>query len=261
MSSGLFAGIDAGHIDTKAVIMKDSDVLGYASGHTGLDPAAAARAVLDAALAKAGVSGDMLDGTFTTGIFRDVAGSERLHVNAAAPEDTADAAGALFLNPAARTVIDIGGNIHKIVRFDSNGNLIDVVQNDKCADGLGVFYTAAAGVLGMSEGQISEAASGARKNLAVAIQCAVSGESELVDLICRGAGAADAAYAVDGYVVERVASLCAAMTLEREILVAGGLARSSSIVERLGRAIGYDLRVPELPEYVGAIGVAMECRP
>jgi ABC-type microcin C transport system permease subunit YejB len=45
-------------------------------------------------------------------------------------EISCHAKGANYLFPKARTVIDIGGNIHKAVHYDQNGNLLDVIQKD-----------------------------------------------------------------------------------------------------------------------------------
>jgi activator of 2-hydroxyglutaryl-CoA dehydratase len=85
---------------------------------------------------------DELTGIVATGIFRDRIKDPPLNATRTVPEYVADAKGALFLNENSRTVIDIGGNIHKAVRYDRNGDLLDVIQNDKCADGLESFTQA-----------------------------------------------------------------------------------------------------------------------
>ncbi len=45
----LLAGIDAGHIDTKAVIMRGQEILGYCTEHTGFDVVDAAQIALNGA--------------------------------------------------------------------------------------------------------------------------------------------------------------------------------------------------------------------
>ncbi len=257
----IVAGIDAGHVHTKAIVMRGHDLLGAGSAPTRLDPISAAQAALDEALAQAGIAIGDLTAIVATGIYRDVIGSSRLRVTRTVPEHMADASGALFFNEAARTIVDIGGNIHKVVRFDGAGNLLDVAQNDKCADGLGFFFSTAAGSLGLSEDQMSELAAGASDEGALAIQCAFSAQSDATDLVCRGIPGADVAGAILGYVVERVRSLCRSMPLEREVVVAGGLARSAELVRRLQAVLGRDLSVPELPQYAGAIGAVMRGQP
>ena len=253
----ILAGLDVGHVNTKAVIMKGQEILGYWTVPTGFDVVAAAETALNHALDTVGVSRGELAGIVATGIFKDMIKVPPLNVNTTVPEYEADAKGALFLNKNSRTVIDIGGNIHKAIRYDQNGDLLDVIQNDKCADGLGMFYTTIAKALGVSEQEMSELALKSTKNVSVAIHCAVSAESEAIDLMCQGMDIADVADAISRFIVERVAAMCTVMSLAQEIVVAGGLAKSKALIKHLPGLIKQDVSVLNLPEYVGAIGAVM----
>jgi predicted CoA-substrate-specific enzyme activase len=253
----ILAGIDAGHIRTKAVLVKGQEVLGYASAATGLDAAGAAEKALNQALAAARVPRGELGGLVVTGIFKDVVKVPELAIENTIPEYLADAKGALFLNKNSRTVIDIGGNVHKAVHYDKDGNLLDVIQNDKCADGLGIYYTTIAKTLGVSEEELSELALKSKKSVAVAIQCGLCAESEAIDLMCQGVDVADAADAALRFIVERVAAMASTMPLEPEVVVAGGLAKSKALMKHLPVLLKHDVSVLSLPEYVGAIGAAI----
>jgi predicted CoA-substrate-specific enzyme activase len=217
----LLAGIDAGHINTKAIIMRGQEILGYCTVPTGFDVVDAAQTALKDASENAGISSSELDGVIATGLFKDMIEVPPQNEAITVLEYMADAKGAIFLNKNSRTVIDIGGNIHKVIYYDKDGNLIDVTQNDKCADGLGIFYTTMAKVLGLSEQEMSELALKSTKNLSIAIQCALSAESDAIDLICQGKDMADVADAIAKYVAERVADMSTYMTLTKEIVVAG----------------------------------------
>ena len=253
----MLAGLDIGHITTKAVIMKGQEILGYATTPTGCDVVAAAQTALNHALDNVGVSRGELAGIVATGIFRDMIKVPPLNVTRTVPDYAADAKGALFLNKNSRTVIDIGGNIHKAIRYDQNGDLLDVIQNDKCADGLGIFYTTIAKAIGLSEQEMSELALKSTKNVSVSIHCAVSAESEAIDLMCQGMDIADVADAILKFIVERVAAMCTVMSLAEEIVVAGGLAKSKALIKHLPGLIKQDVSVLNLPEYVGAIGAVI----
>jgi predicted CoA-substrate-specific enzyme activase len=253
----ILAGLDVGHVTTKAVIMRGQEILGYSTVPTGFDVVAAAETALNHALDNVGVSRGELAGIVATGIFRDMINVPPLNVTRTVPDYAADAKGALFLNKNSRTVIDIGGNIHKAIRYDQNGDLLDVIQNDKCADGLGIFYTTIAKALGVSEQEMSELALKSTKNVSVAIQCAVSAESEAIDLMCQGMDIADVADAILRFIVERVAAMCTTMSLAKEIVVAGGLAKSKALIKHLPSLIKQDVSVLNLPEYVGAIGAVI----
>ena len=253
----ILAGLDAGHVHTKAIIMKGQEILGHSTDPTGFDVLGAAQTALDQALEDAGISRGQLAGMVATGIFRDRVKGPPLDITRTVPEYVADAKGALFLNKNSRTVIDIGGNIHKAVRYEQNGNLLDVIQNDKCADGLGIFYTTMARALGVSEQELSELALQSKKRVSVAIHCAASAESEAIDLMCQGVDIADVADAISRFIVERVAAMCSSLSLAKEIVVAGGLARSETIIRHLTALLKQDMTVLSLPEYVGAIGAVM----
>ena len=253
----LLAGIDAGHINMKVIVMRGQEILGYYAEPTGFDVLNAAQTALDGALKNAEVSLGELGGIVATGIFKDIV--ELPHQNEAItiPEYMADAKGALFLNKDSRTIIDIGGNIHKAISYDQKGELLDVIQNDKCADGLGIFYTTMAKALELSEQEMSELALKSTKNLSIAIQCALSAETDAVDLICQGKDIADVANAISKYVAERVADMSSYMSLTKEVVVAGGLANSLAIIKHLSDLIKQEVTVLKHPEYVGAIGAVI----
>ncbi len=253
----LLAGIDAGHINTKAIIMRGQEILGYCTVPTGFDVVDAAQTALNDASGNAGISRGELGGVVATGIFKDIIEVPPLNVTGTIPEYMADAKGALFLNKNSRTVIDIGGNIHKAIYYDQNGNLLDVIQNDKCADGLGIFYTTMAKALELSEQEMTELALKSTKNLSIAIQCALSAETDAIDLMCQGRDITDVADAISKFIAERVADMSTYMSLTKEIVVAGGLAKSQAIIKHLSSLLKQDLSVLKHPEYVGAIGAVI----
>jgi predicted CoA-substrate-specific enzyme activase len=251
------AGIDVGHVHTKAVVVREEEILGYCTEPTGFDFIAAAQTALKGASDHAGISIGELGEIVATGIFGDMIKGPPLNITQAVPDYMADAKGALFLNKNSRTVIDVGGNIHKAVLYDERGNLVDVIQNDKCADGLGIFYTNMSKAMGLSEEELSELALKSTKPLSLAIQCGLSAESDAIDLMCQGKDTADVADAVSKFVAERVADMCTYLSLTKEIVVAGGLAKSQAVINHLQSLLKRDVSVLNLPEYVGAIGVVM----
>jgi predicted CoA-substrate-specific enzyme activase len=251
------AGLDIGHVSTKAVLMKGREILGYATAPTGFEVVAAAEAALKKALQAAGVSRAEVSGIVATGIFKDKVKAPPFNVTTTLPDYMAVAKGAFFRNKHSRTVIDIGGNTHKAVHVDQDGNLLDVIQNDKCADGLGIFYTTIAKALGVSEEGLSELALKSTKHVSVAIHCAASAESEAIDLMCQGVDIADVADAISRFIIERVAAMCTTMPLAKEIVVIGGLAKSKALMKHLPIYLKQDVSVLNPPEYVGAIGAVM----
>lgn len=258
MNNGrILAGIDAGHVNTKAVLMKGEEIIGYGISATAFDVVGATLTALSRAFETAGISALELSGAATTGIFKDMVKDPTIEIASAVPEYVAAVKGGFFLNRNARTVVDIGGNVHKAMSLDDSGNLLDVIQNDKCADGLGIFYTGLAKGLGLSEEDLSELALKSTRDVSVAIQCALAAESEAIDLMCQGVDMADVANAVSRFISERVAAMCTYLPLAKEIVVTGGLAKSQAIIKHLSALIGKEVHVADRPDYVGAIGAAM----
>jgi len=136
-------------------------------------------------------------------------------------------------------------------------DVLDVIQNDKCADGMGIFYTNMAKALGVNEEGLSELALQSKGSLSLAVQCSLSAETDAIDLLCQGREIADVANAVSRFVVERVADMCTTMDLKREVVVAGGLARSQALVRQLAGLLKQELSVLDRPEYAGAIGAVI----
>ena len=112
-----------------------------------------------------------------------------------------------------------------------------------------------AGAMGLSEEEMSGLALKSIGDVSVAVQCALSAESEAIDLLCRGVDMADVANAVLKFIAERVGAMCTCMSLDSEIVMAGGLAKS--LVGRLSGLIERDVSLLSLPEYAGAIGAVV----
>jgi predicted CoA-substrate-specific enzyme activase len=253
----IVAGLDAGHVNAKAVIMKGREILGYGSSPTAFDVVGAALSALNDAMNKAGVTSGGVSAMVGTGIYRQVLKDRVPEMTETVPEYQADAKGAFFLNKNSRTVIDIGGNVHKAMHYDETGELLDVIQNDKCADGLGIFYTNIAKRLGLGEQELSELALKSTRNASVAIQCGLCAESEALDLMCQGVDTADIANAVVKFVGERVAAMSTYLPLTEEIVAVGGLAKSRVLIGHLSSLLKKDLKFVDVPEYVGAIGAVL----
>jgi hypothetical protein len=142
-----FAGIDSGSTSTNAVILdQNKNIVSFCSLPTGVNVAESASRALDGALKKAGLERNQIRRTVTTGYGRTGIAFRERDVT----EITCHAKGAHFLNPAVRTVIDIGGQDSKVIRLDENGGVRDFVMNDKCAAGTGRFLEMMAQSLGLT---------------------------------------------------------------------------------------------------------------
>lgn len=250
----IFAGLDIGHVNTKLILMEDSKIIYYWKEPTRLDPVASIKRALNNCLNNPIVSSNKISGVVATGIFKDLIKEAPVELKETISEHEALAKGAIFLEKNSRIVIDFGGNISKVIRYDQEGNLLDVVENDKCADGIGIFFKTMAKVLGMDEEEISNSALKSKRDLSVAIQCGLSAASDALDLIANGNEISDVGNAILKFIAERIYSMCTYMPVNKEVVVAGEMAKSKALIKHLSNLMKQELKVLNLPEYVGAIG-------
>ncbi|HOI17147.1 MAG TPA: BadF/BadG/BcrA/BcrD ATPase family protein, partial [Geobacteraceae bacterium] len=119
-------GIDIGSTATKAIVY-DGWIIGKAMEPTGWDPKEAGLRAFREALDMAGIKEERVGPIVGTGygrislpIFTD-----------RVTEITCHARGAHHLNPATRTVVDIGGQDCKVISLNEDGSVADFIMNDK----------------------------------------------------------------------------------------------------------------------------------
>jgi predicted CoA-substrate-specific enzyme activase len=255
MVSGI-AGIDAGAKVTKAAILAGGRIVGAGAVPTGLDANAAAQAALSAALVQAGLSQGELAGIVATGAGRASISFAHRQVT----EVTADARGAVFLNPAARTILDIGAEEARAIRCDAKGRVLDFALNEKCAAGTGAFLESMARAMGISLDDLSRLSLRSSQLVVMNAQCAVFAESEVVSLLHANTSVPDIARAIFGAIASRAVALARRAGIAPELVLAGGLACNPGFVAALHASLADDGGIDALgsPQYAGAIGAARE---
>jgi benzoyl-CoA reductase subunit D len=250
------AGIDCGAKATKAAVLCNGRIRGLAMVSSGLGGDAAALAALTAALRQSGLALDDLANVVATGSGRDAVSFARRQVT----EVTADALGAVFLNPAARTILDIGAEEARAIRCDSQGRVLDFALNEKCAAGTGAFLEAMARALGVSLDELSTLSLQSSQIVAMNAQCAVFAESEVISLLHANTPLSDIAGAIFGAIANRAVALTRRVGITPPLVLAGGLALYPGFVAALRAALAQDGGIEPLgsPEFAGAIGAAVE---
>ena len=131
------AGIDSGSRTVKAVVLDaaTSAIVASAMVDAGVDAAATATTLFDLALAEAGVARTAIARLVATGYARAAVPGADARIT----EITCHARGVRHLLPAARSVVEIGGQDSKVLRLDERGVVADFAMNDRCAAGTGRF--------------------------------------------------------------------------------------------------------------------------
>jgi benzoyl-CoA reductase subunit D len=251
-SAVIVAGIDVGGKNLHIIIKKDGQVLGKIAGPTGIKKADAVEQLYNEVLKKAGLTRKDVERVVATGS----AAKRVAFANSSIPDAAADARGVNKLIPTARTVIDVGAEESRVIKVSPEGRVLDFAINEKCAAGTGTFVEAMSTALEVSVDEMSKMTLQSTQTLSTNAQCAVFGESEVVSLIHQKTPKPDIARAVMNAIAGRIASLARMVGLEKDVVMVGGMARNAGFVDSLKKNIEMDVRVPEDPDYIGALGAA-----
>jgi len=242
----LNTGIDIGSRTIELVVLKDNEIIETKQRNSGFDPMARAMEMLQ------GINHDQI---MATGYGRHL--FELVLDAPTVTEIKAYAVGAKVLFPEVRTILDIGGQDSKAISLNESGKVIKFEMNDRCAAGTGKFLEIMAHTLGYGLDQFGVAALEATNGMQISSMCTVFAESEVTSLVARGENRQDIALGLHGSVVQRALSMLKRVTVNEQILFAGGVARNPCIRHLFEEALDIDILVPEDPQMVGALGAAI----
>ena len=250
------AGIDIGSTYTKAVIANDgNEIVSRALGPTGFRLAEVARAMLERALAEAGLSRADIEYTVCTGFGRHQVDISDAHVT----DLTAAARGACTFFPGTRTILDVGGQTMKAIRVDDAGKVQSFRLNDKCAAGTGAFLEKTARYMGYGTLEIGPLVATSKTAVPISGVCAVFAESEVINQLSQGSAPADIMHGAIVSLVGRSVQLMKRVRMEPEFTLVGGILRFERMVDVVRRELSGDVNVAagDLPQFTAAYGAAL----
>ena len=246
-------GVDIGSTASKTILLEGGvRVAGRSLVPLGAGTAGPDRAVA-AVLEEAGLRQKDLVCVVSTGYGRG-------HVEGAADsrsELSCHAAGAVFLCPGVRTVIDIGGQDTKALQISAAGILESFVMNDKCAAGTGRFLEVMARVLDVPMESLAELDERSESPAAISSTCTVFAESEVISRLSGGAAREDIVRGIHDSIASRAAGLAARLQIRQPVLLTGGLSRDAALVRALERKLDCPVGTSPLSVYAGALGAAL----
>lgn len=250
------AGIDLGAACIKVIIIDaDGELLACSQEKTGFQPDRAAARCLAGALEAAGLAQGDLSAIVSTGFARHLASMRHRAVT----ELTAATHGARLLFPAARTVLDLGGQTIKACRFDEQGRILAFRLNEKCASGTGAFLERTARIMGMGFDQVDELARQSLHPAPISSVCAVFAESEIISQLMQAVPPQDIMQGALVACVDRALQILRQVGLQDELVLAGGVLRFATAAELLQQKLGcQQVRLPAdgMLQFVAALGAA-----
>jgi activator of 2-hydroxyglutaryl-CoA dehydratase len=225
-------GIDVGSITTKAAVVKDGKLISDRVMSTGYNAQDAGTKVYEDILNELGLKPSAVQRIISTGYGRNSV----TIADKAVTEITCHAAGAVYMNPTVRSIIDIGGQDSKAIVVDEKGGVKDFAMNDKCAAGTGRFLEVMA------------------RALEVKLDFA---ESEVISLISKGEKRENIIAGIHESIAARVVAMAGRLGLAEPVMMTGGVAKNKGVVKALEKKTGHSIGVTQKAQVTGAIGAAL----
>lgn len=264
-------GIDVGSSAIKAAVVRSAPGSGRARAGAELvatyaerirrrDPRQVIQAVYEGVLGAAGLTaaevayvattgeGELVD--FRTGHFYGM---------------TAHARGAIFLQPGARVVLDVGALHARAIAVNGEAKVLGYRMTSQCASGSGQFLENIARYLGVTLEEVGELSLQGERPEKVSGICAVLAETDVINMVSRGISLPNILRGIHESMANRLAKLVKKLGGEAgSVLITGGLAKDAGLVACTRAALAGPGEEGEAPVEVhplslvaGAIGSAL----
>lgn len=253
MQGKYFAGIDSGSTTTNMVVLDtDGAMVASAIVRTGPKAERGAREALEAVCEQLDATQQDFAAIMATGYGRD----NIPFATNTKTEISCHAHGAHYLNPAIRTIVDIGGQDSKVICLDEAGEVSNFIMNDKCAAGTGRFLEMMARSLELDMDEISTRGLDWKHDLTISSMCSVFAESEVISLIADNHSDNDIVHGLNKSIASKTASMVKRARGTAPFMMTGGVARNTGVVQELESRLGDSLFITESPDLCGALGAA-----
>ncbi len=246
-------GIDIGSITTKAAILKNGSLILEQIIPTGYNAEKAALNIVKKILSDMNFEPSQINAVVTTGYGRKSASFADRTVT----EIMCHAAGAHFMNPSVRSVIDIGGQDSKAIVIDNNGSVKDFAMNDKCAAGTGRFLEVMARAMEIDMNDFGEFSLQAENPAKISSLCTVFAESEVISLISSGEKRENIIAGIHQSISSRVMAMAGRIGITAPVMMTGGVAKNIGVVRAIEEKSGKKIEISQKAQVAGAIGAAI----
>jgi benzoyl-CoA reductase subunit D len=258
------AGIDVGTSTVKAALFRvDGDKTEWVSRAVmrirQRDPMELARVAFDQLLADAKLKETDIDYVATTGEAEGVPFHTGHFYSM-----TTHARGAIYLDPMARSALDVGALHGRAISIDERGKVLSYKMTSQCASGSGQFLENIARYLGIAQDEIGSLSHDADNPEIVSSICAVLAETDVINMVSRGISASNILKGIHLSMAGRLTKLLKSIgTVNGVVMVTGGLALDAGLVAAIEedaskmKDMKVTIRSHQDSIYAGAIGAAL----
>jgi benzoyl-CoA reductase subunit D len=177
---------------------------------------------------------------------------------------TTHARGAIYLEPEARAVIDVGALHGRAILINERGKVLSYKMTSQCASGSGQFLENIARYLGIAQDEIGTLSKAADDPETVSSICAVLAETDVINMVSRGISSPNILKGIHLSMADRLAKLLKAVgVMDGVVMATGGLALDDGLMAAVGEQVAkiknFTAVVKSDPSspYAGAIGAAL----
>ncbi len=175
---------------------------------------------------------------------------------------TTHARGALYLNPKARAVLDIGALNGRAINIDPQGKVLNYRMTSQCASGSGQFLENIARYLGIAQDEIGELSQQSTKPEPVSSICAVLAETDVINMVSRSIPPSDILRGIHESMADRLVKLLKSIGAQGVVMMTGGLALDTGLVKAIQdtmekQKLGTQIASHPDSMFAGAIGAAL----
>ena len=247
-------GIDAGSRTVKVVIFDNEEktVLASAICDQGIHQEKIASTLIEKTCQEASIQKESIQKIVATGYGRKTIRYATKQIT----EITCHARGVHFLEPSAKTIIDIGGQDSKVIHLNEMGKVKDFAMNDRCAAGTGRFLENVAVQLGIDISRLGAFAGQADKPCAISSMCVVFAETEIIGLLADNKSRENIIAGVQQAIASRIHSM-AGKHMHAPVIFTGGVALIPGMDSTIAKTIQKPVKVIPDPQLTGALGAAI----
>lgn len=163
---------------------------------------------------------------------------------------TTHARGAVFLDPEARAVVDVGALHARAIKFDERAKVLGYRMTNQCASGSGQFLENIARYLGVTLQEVGPLSLESTDPEKVSSICAVLAETDVINMVTRGIALSDIIKGIHESMAWRFVKLLRSLKIEGSVLITGGLSADVGLVKSVRDAIAQQVEKGRLSSNV-----------
>lgn len=247
-------GYDVGTRFIKICLVKNAKIEYFEVTEPGRDIRKAVDLAYNSILKKSGIHSFNISASAATGIGSNFVSRSKLKIDI----PHCFARGVYQTDSSVKTVIDVGGFFINIAKIGNNGELIESIENEKCASGSGKFLETIVRAVELPFSELTSEISKSVNPYHLTNNCSVFAESEVVSRVNQGGNRAEILCGLLHSLVSKIETMLGILGGDRPLALIGGVANVEAFRNILQDRLKYGLvSLPIHNQIASAYGAAL----